>query len=1116
MHAGLGKWWHKDPTDGRIQCDLCPRQCRMKEGDRGFCFVRKIENDVLVLDTYGKSTGFCIDPIEKKPLNHFYPGSSVLSFGTAGCNLGCQFCQNWDISKSREVAKLSNIATPESIALAARELQCRSVAFTYNDPVVWAEYAIDTAKACRDLGIATVAVTAGYMMPEPRAEFYRWMDAANVDLKSFSEEFYRQITYSHLEPVLDTLRYLQRETDVWFEITNLVIPQANDSADELTRMCDWIVGELGPDVPVHFSAFHPDFRMMDRPNTPHEKLIEAHGIAKRAGIRFPYVGNVHDVSRASTYCWRCGELLIERDWYELGRYQLRGNVCSHCGDVQPGRFEDRPGTWGRKRQPVDIRRFQTESSVNIPQVLGNFDRISPSNPPDPKRGVSLPRQQTPAPPQSVSGFNPSMEPTMSSSTLASFQKLEMLPLDSLTTDQRHSIHRLVQQMVTASVLNGKVSEESVSSLGESGQQHVYGVFTTLKRGEHLRGCCGFQGRPTPLVEGLAESAHRTAKEDPRMPAISSIELPYLSCNVTLLDAPLPIEGPVAERPNAIVIGKHGLRISTPKSSVYGEHAGLLLPSVPVEQGWTVEQFLIGICRKAGLPIDAWRDPACRLESFEGLSIEGHFDRDLLPDPIPMEYAPGDLNGLVRLKNAAIQNMIAFSRGATPNYYVLDAMDGTVNGIVMSAINTETKRPLAHWIQTSLRPGIPLQTNLFELCKSAEQTLRRTRFDRSVDIDLELTVLNAPAHHGVIHGEDWSGNALHESLKDCDLQGIEPKHRAILALCGDRAAVALDADKTAHQLVQEAAAAVKTRSHAIAIFSVGAVSTLPNLLASNHLGVDASDAPRAAVLGNTFYPSDTHELDTLLQGFEAKSPIDKAVPALAIMTPHAGLKYSGQVAMDAWKSTEIPSRVVIVGPKHTRLGAEWAVSPATSWMLPDGTSFETDIELAKRIVESVSGMEFDSAAHSREHSAEVELPFLRHFTREGHRPQIVCIALANSQWEDIEKAAKELAGVLADVEPRPLLVISSDMNHFADDAENRRRDKIAIETLATGDPKHLLETCRKESISMCGAEAAALVMQTLKELGEMPHIENLTYDTSATASGDAARVVGYASARWVKS
>src|SRR4051794_10053798 len=303
-----GGWWHDEPEGGRITCDLCPRACSLKEGDRGFCFVRQVKGGEMVLTTYGRSTGFCIDPIEKKPLNHFYPGTSVLSFGTAGCNLGCKFCQNWDISKSREGARLSEQATPRAIAEAARALGCKSGAFTYKHPGIRAEYAIDPARACRAAGVKTVAVTAGYITPEARGPFFEFMDAANVDLKGFTEHFYKHVTYSHLRPVLDTLAWLKAETDVWFEITNLVIPRENDSDDEFRRMCGWVLEKCGDDVPVHFTAFHPDFRMRDRANTPHETLVRAYDIARDAGLKFVYVGNVHDTTRQSTYCPHCGKL----------------------------------------------------------------------------------------------------------------------------------------------------------------------------------------------------------------------------------------------------------------------------------------------------------------------------------------------------------------------------------------------------------------------------------------------------------------------------------------------------------------------------------------------------------------------------------------------------------------------------------------------------------------------------------------------------------------------------------------------------------------------------------------------------------------------------------------
>jgi pyruvate formate lyase activating enzyme len=344
--------------DGRVQCDVCPRFCRLHEGQRGMCFVRARENDAIVLTTYGRSSGFCIDPIEKKPLNHFYPGTSVLSFGTAGCNLACQFCQNWDISKSREVNRLSDAATPEALARAALELGSRSVAFTYNDPVIFLEYAIDVAQACHEVGINAVAVTAGYMTAAPRRELYRYMDAANVDLKAFTESFYKNICVGHLEPVLETLVYLRHETDVWFEITNLMIPGENDSEKEVEEMTQWIMENLGPDVPLHFTAFHPDWRMRDHPHTPPSTLTRARAIAVKNGLRYVYTGNVHDPRGGSTYCHECGKRLIERDWFELGEWNVTSEgTCGFCGTRLAGRFEGRPGTWGAKRLPVRIEGF---------------------------------------------------------------------------------------------------------------------------------------------------------------------------------------------------------------------------------------------------------------------------------------------------------------------------------------------------------------------------------------------------------------------------------------------------------------------------------------------------------------------------------------------------------------------------------------------------------------------------------------------------------------------------------------------------------------------------------------------------------------------------------------
>jgi pyruvate formate lyase activating enzyme len=347
--------WHA-LTDGRIQCDVCPRACKLREGQRGLCFVRGRVGDQVVLASYGRSSGFCVDPIEKKPLNHFLPGSAVLSFGTAGCNLACRFCQNWDISKSREIDTLSQAASPEAVAAQAEQLGCRSVAFTYNDPVIFMEYAMDVADACRERGIRAVAVSAGYMNPAPRAEFYRHMDAANIDLKAFTDAFYQKVTFARLPAVLDTLEFLAH-SPVWFEITTLLIPGHNDSDAEISAECEWLVTHLGPDVPLHFTAFHPDFKMRDVPPTPPATLTRARRIALGLGLRYVYTGNVHDPDGQTTACPGCGAAVIVRDWYLLEEYALGDDGrCRRCRTRVPGRFDGPAGTWGPRRLPVRLSR----------------------------------------------------------------------------------------------------------------------------------------------------------------------------------------------------------------------------------------------------------------------------------------------------------------------------------------------------------------------------------------------------------------------------------------------------------------------------------------------------------------------------------------------------------------------------------------------------------------------------------------------------------------------------------------------------------------------------------------------------------------------------------------
>ena len=330
----LAKWW--EPIENnKVLCTLCPRFCKIGDGQNGFCFIRRNNGGKLYQMGYGTSTGFAVDPIEKKPLNHFLPGTPVLSFGTAGCNLGCRFCQNWDISKSRldETRSLRDL-TAEQVVQLAIDKKCPSIAYTYNDPTIWGEWVMDIAKVAREAGIKNVMVTAGYITPEAREEIYPLIDAANVDLKAFTETFYHKLTFSHLADVLDTITWLVNETDVWTEITNLIIPGHNDSIDEISQMVDWILENVGEEVPTHFTAFHPDFKMMDTPPTPPATLTKARNLAIDEGLKYVYVGNVLDTSGQTTYCPRCNKSLIVRNWHSIVKMSMTDGECE-CGERIP-------------------------------------------------------------------------------------------------------------------------------------------------------------------------------------------------------------------------------------------------------------------------------------------------------------------------------------------------------------------------------------------------------------------------------------------------------------------------------------------------------------------------------------------------------------------------------------------------------------------------------------------------------------------------------------------------------------------------------------------------------------------------------------------------------------
>lgn len=1039
----LGGWWHETNEPGRIHCDLCPRACVLRPGDRGFCFVRENVGGEMVLSTYGRSTGFCIDPIEKKPLNHFYPGTSVLSFGTAGCNLGCKFCQNWDISKSKEVEKLSEEATPATIAAAAKALGCQSVAFTYNDPVVWAEYAIDAAKACRAAGVKTVAVTAGYITPEARGPFYEYMDAANVDLKAFTEEFYKHVTLSHLQPVLDTLRWLVHESDVWVEVTNLIIPEENDTRDEVQRMCDWLVTELGPDVPVHFTAFHPDFRMLDRPHTRPETLLAAYDLAKAAGLRYPYVGNVQAGPQQSTYCPGCRRAVIERVGYNIRSFAVNNGRCKFCGTAIAGHFDAAsPGNWGSRRQPVRISSYAVVEEKPDPPLI----QITPS--------VSEP------------------------SRTAAMTHV-------LTNDPAGDALLQFTAAVLKKCIAGRSQEEAKSLPTELAEQKVLGTFVTLKRNGALRSCCGSLGQLVPLQQSLIHSAERTASDDPRFPPISPSELPYLDLDVWLLANMQPMTAKGLDRIAAVVIGKHGLQIAR------GNSRGLLLPGVAVDNGFSPEEFLRQVCRKAGLPPTAWKDDDVQLWTFEGTAYEAPLVQlgVAATTGLVSSVKPVDLPPLAKWFR---DNVLAVATGATPNYFAHGAADGNVSGLIAQLISREGQ-VIGQSCRLNLRDSVPLQSSLFQIAQQLGEQLGNQRIAANIlqGSRAGLTVLTDVAMHG--------------STIELDFRGVDPTRRAIAVVQRQRTAIAFDSQSSPVDLLQAAVLTAQIDAEEpAALFSLAAASTEAHVTWGQFpQAISGSDVRPAAQAGR-FYPADVRELNALVDRCLFGPEFERrTVPA--VMVPHAGLVYSGKIAADVLKRINIPTRVIVLGPKHTASGVEWAVAPQATWSIP-GATMAADRELAAQLCQQIPGLQLDAAAHAQEHAIEVELPF---FARLAPQAKITGIALGQANLAQCLRIAAGLANVIKTLPEPPLLVVSSDMNHFASDAENRRLDEIALAALETLDPQALFNTVRDQEISMCGLVPAVIVMETLRLLGQLRRVERTGYATSADVTGDPSRVVGYA-------
>lgn len=653
-------------------------------------------------------------------------------------------------------------------------------------------------------------------------------------------------------------------------------------------------------------------------------------------------------------------------------------------------------------------------------------------------------------------------------------------LDQTFGDQELAlIHRAACQYVAA-VVHGHATDVR-GTLGSISESPIAGMYVTLKRGETLRGCCGLQGPLVPLADALADAATRTAKHDPRMAPIAAVELPYLTLSISILGPPRPIGVEGDQRIEAVQVGRHGLRIRM------GNKVGLLLPVVAKERDWNSRQFLDAVCNKAGLPPGSWRSNDAVVEIFDGIDFGAPFLSDVsVSDEEPQIFDPQSLN---QLASWVQYNLAATLSGATPFYYAQGVDDATVQGVGLNVVH-DPSMPPASWMQLTIRDGIPLQSTLYQMTQTAAQSL--AAHGPADQWKVSVSVLSTVIHHGID--------------SDCDLQGLDCTRRALMAMDGRRWSVAFDTSADPAELLGEALAAQAFRSGATHVYSAVCDSTEPSFAVSMGPKARGEITVRPPGVAGTFYPADDLEreqqVDQSLAGLGDVEPH----PVTAAMVPHAGLRYSGRIAADVWRRIKLPESVLIIGPKHTADGVDWAVAPHDTWQLSPKASMPGDVELARRIAESVPGMELDAVAHRREHGIEVQLPLLY---RLSPKTRVAAIAMSGGGYDELESTAKALANCLSSLEKPPLLVVSSDMNHFADDEENRRRDKLALAALEANDPQGLLQVCASENISMCGQIPAALVLLTLKEMGEKAEYQEIAYATSAEVSGDRSRVVGYA-------
>lgn len=659
------------------------------------------------------------------------------------------------------------------------------------------------------------------------------------------------------------------------------------------------------------------------------------------------------------------------------------------------------------------------------------------------------------------------------------------PRPQLTPLQKQAILSATGELICATITARKPLFPDPSLAGAA-ETPLSGAFVSLKRGKHLRACCGgLQGISVTLGKAVYDAALRSALEDMRFPPLSPTELAHLNMEIWLLFNPQTLRVRGEARVQAIIVGgKHGLVIER------GESRGLLLPGVAVEHDWDAETFLEHACLKAGLHASLWKDDDTRVSTFEGDFIPGRVSVAADGTDAHRPAPPCSREELAIYRDYCLSNIRALLLGATPVYY-LNASDGTVSGIALTIQRLGAAQPITV-SQFSLRPGVPLQATLFNLAQGAAQALAQQRFSATElpGLAAGLTVFFDPALHGTV---------AHPAL-----EGLEARHRALMVLERSKAGIVFDPALGAEELLAEGVKqAHVTTSATASLFSLEALTSESRVLISTAPGGERGPTVRLPGVAGKFYPADAAELASMVDEMLGRKVKTKSYPGALV--PHAGLRFSGSVAAAVLKRLSLPDRVIIIGPKHTPYGADWAVAPHETWELP-GFRIASDPLLAQRLADSIPGLTLDALAHQHEHAIEVELPFI---ARRAAEAKVVGIAIGPGDYESCMQFSAGLVKVMQECATPPLLIVSSDMNHFATDEENRRLDELALDALETLDPKALYDVVTENHISMCGVLPAVIVLETLRRLGKVKKAERVAYATSADVTQDTSRVVGYA-------